>query len=56
MAFLHMAHSQDPYNGYICRRYLYETPYAQLLRRVVIVSEMTKRVTAHFSNSSKLSV
>ncbi|MCE0558463.1 integron integrase [Motilimonas sp. E26] len=38
---------EHPYNGYICRHHLHETAFRKALRKAVIASQLTKRVTAH---------
>ncbi len=36
-----------PYDGYICRHHLHETAFRKNLRKAVIASKVSKRVTAH---------
>lgn len=36
-----------PYDGYICRHHVHETSFRKALRKAVIASQLTKRVTAH---------
>lgn len=38
---------QHPYDNYICRHHLHGTAYAKQLRKAVMASGITKRVTAH---------
>ena len=39
--------SEHPYDGYICRHHLHETAFRKALRRAVVASQLSKRVTAH---------
>ncbi len=38
---------EHPYDGYICRHHLHETAFRKALRRAVVASQLSKRVTAH---------
>ncbi|MDO6525197.1 integron integrase [Motilimonas sp. 1_MG-2023] len=39
--------SEHPHDGYICRHHLHETAFRKALRKAVIASQLSKRVTAH---------
>ncbi|GAA0301047.1 integron integrase [Psychrosphaera haliotis] len=36
-----------PYDGYVCRHHIHETAFRKQLRKAVLASQITKRVTAH---------